>query len=150
VYIHLRKIEFKPQLLLAYQEPGKDLESKSDEEVVILPVDEKGIELKNRILKLMEEELLFEQPDLTLSDIAEKLATNSVVLSKAVNQQFGMNFNDFINQYRVNAVIERINDPKFKNQTLLAVAFDAGFNSKATFNRAFKKFTNKNPKEFLN
>ncbi|MFC5282715.1 helix-turn-helix domain-containing protein [Pedobacter alpinus] len=150
VYIHLRKIEFKPQLLLAYQETGKDLELKPDEEVVVLPVDEKGIELKNGILKLMEDELLFEQPDLTLSDIAEKLATNSVILSKAVNQQFGMNFNDFINQYRVNAVIERIKDPKFKNQTLLAIAFDAGFNSKATFNRAFKKFTNKNPKEYLN
>ena len=81
--------------------------------------------------------------------MALKLETNAVILSKVVNQQFNLNFNDYINQYRVNAVIERIANPKFKNQTLLAIAFDAGFNSKATFNRAFKKFTNKNPKDFL-
>lgn len=147
VYIHLRKIEFQPQLLSDFKHPETTI--KTNEEVAVLPVDEKDIQIKNNLLKLMEDELLFEQPDLTLTDIAKKLATNSVILSKVVNQQFSMNFNDFINQYRVNAIIERIKNPKFKNQTLLAIAFDAGFNSKATFNRAFKKFTNKNPKDFL-
>jgi YesN/AraC family two-component response regulator len=115
----------------------------------ILPDDEKLIHLKSKLKDLMEQELLFERSDLTLSDVALKLETNAVVLSKVVNQQFNLNFNDYVNQYRVTAVIERIANPQFKNQTLLAIAFDAGFNSKATFNRAFKKFTNKNPKDFL-
>ncbi len=54
-----------------------------------------------------------------------------------------------MNEYRVNEFIERIQLPENKHLTLLGIAFDAGFNSKATFNRAFKKFTGKSPKEFL-
>ncbi len=154
VYIHLRKIEFQPQLLLAFKDSETSLsikETKLEEtETTILPIDEKSIKLKKELILLMQEEMLFERSDLTLNEVAQKLHTNAVILSKVVNQQFALNFNDFINQYRVNAVINRIKDPKFKNQTLLAIAFDAGFNSKATFNRAFKKFTDKNPKEFLN
>lgn len=153
VYMHLRKIEFQPQLLLAFQDSNTNLESKElnklKNEPIILTIDLKSIQLKKELLLLIEKEALFERSDLTLNDVATKLKTNAVILSKVVNQQFALNFNDFINQYRVNAVIERIKDPKFKNQTLLAIAFDAGFNSKATFNRAFKKFTDKNPKDFL-
>ncbi|MEO5909968.1 MAG: AraC family transcriptional regulator [Pelobium sp.] len=150
VYMHLRKIEFQPQLLLAYQDAETSLNKEEPFEPTALPIDEKSLQLKKELIKLMEEEVLFERSDLTLNEVAQKLQTNTVILSKVVNQQFALNFNDFINQYRVNAVIERIKDPKFKNQTLLAIAFDAGFNSKATFNRAFKKFTDKNPKDFLN
>jgi AraC-like DNA-binding protein len=154
VYMYLRKIEFQPNLLLAYQDMNTNIASKefvSEENKPVIPsVDEKSIQLKKGLILLMEEETLFERSDLTLNEVAQKLQTNAVILSKVVNQQFALNFNDFINQYRVNAVIERIKDPKFKNQTLLAIAFDAGFNSKATFNRAFKKFTDKNPKDFLN
>ncbi len=153
VYMHLRKIEFQPQLLLAFQDSNINLSTKEITEEIneatIIPIDEKLTYLKNELLSLMDSESLFERSDLTLNEVAVKLKTNAVILSKVVNQQFALNFNDFINQYRVNAVIERIKDPRFKNQTLLAIAFDAGFNSKATFNRAFKKFTDKNPKDFL-
>lgn len=111
--------------------------------------EQKAESIKNELVALMETQLLFERPDLTLNEVAKKLNINAVLLSKVVNQQFNLNFNDYINQYRVNAVIKRLSIPAFKNQTLLAIAFDAGFNSKATFNRSFKKFTQKNPKDFL-
>lgn len=153
IHLPLRRIQFSPHSLAPYQLlADNDLDEEEDlvaVEVQVLPVDEKLIQLKNKLKDLMEEEVLFERSDLTLTDVALKLDTNAVILSKVVNQQFALNFNDYVNQYRVNAVIERIKDPKFKNQTLLAIAFDAGFNSKATFNRAFKKFTNKNPKDYL-
>ena len=142
----LRKIQFEPKLLF-------DFDTITQEDTVhkaLLQVpDQKADLIKNELVLLMETQLLFERPDLTLNEVAKKLGTNTVVLSRVVNQQFELNFNDYINQYRVNAVIKRIGLPEFKNQTLLAIAFDAGFNSKATFNRAFKKFTDKNPKEFL-
>ncbi len=154
VQLPLRKIQFSPQFLLAYLDAPKITDSISENPdlaatTAILPPDEKSISIKNKLIELMEKELLFERPDLTLTEVAQKLNTNTVVLSRVVNQQFALNFNDFINQYRVNAVIKRIADPKFKNQTLLAIAFDAGFNSKATFNRAFKKISGKNPKDYL-
>lgn len=104
---------------------------------------------KAKILKLMQDEKLYLQPELNLSDIANRLKTNISVLSGVVNNAFGKNFNDFVNEYRVKEFQERIILPENKNITLLGIAFDCGFNSKATFNRAFKKFTNKAPKDFL-
>ena len=142
----LRKIQFEPRLLFDLDTITQ--ESNLHKTLSQVP-DQKADLIKNELVLLMETQLLFERPDLTLNEVAKKLGTNTVVLSRVVNQQFELNFNDYINQYRVNAVIKRIALPEFKNQTLLAIAFDAGFNSKATFNRAFKKFTDKNPKEFL-
>ena len=104
---------------------------------------------KAKILKLMIEEKLYLQPELNLSDIANRLKTNISVLSGVVNNAFGKNFNDFVNEYRVKEFQELIQLPENKNITLLGIAFDCGFNSKATFNRAIKKFTGKSPKDFL-
>jgi YesN/AraC family two-component response regulator len=104
---------------------------------------------KVKILKLMQDEKLYLQPELNLSDIANRLKTNISVLSGVVNNAFGKNFNDFVNEYRVKEFQERILLPENKNITFLGIAFDCGFNSKATFNRSFKKFTGKAPKEFL-
>jgi len=149
--IPLHKIQFNPQLLHGFELDNQTNQKDATPSEIRISSsnDEKEIALKNALKVLMENELLFERSDLTLNEVAKKLNTNSVLLSRAVNQQFKLNFNDYVNQYRVHAVIERLSMPEFKNQTLLAIAFDAGFNSKATFNRAFKKFTGKNPKDFL-
>lgn len=104
---------------------------------------------KNKIETLITNEKLFQNPELTLTDLAKKLETNASVISKAINQGFGLNFNDFINQYRINAVKKAFEAGEHKKSTLLGIAFDCGFNSKATFNRAFKKNTGLSPKEFL-
>jgi AraC-like DNA-binding protein len=66
-----------------------------------------------------------------------------------INQGFQLNFNDFINQYRIEAVKDKLKAGEQKTQTLLGIAYDCGFNSKATFNRAFKKVTGLSPKQWL-
>ena len=71
------------------------------------------------------------------------------LLSAVINSGFSKNFNDFVNEFRVNVFKEKIKDPKLQHLTLLAIAFDCGFNSKATFNRSFKKATGLSPKEWL-
>ncbi|MFA8436978.1 MAG: helix-turn-helix domain-containing protein, partial [Marinifilaceae bacterium] len=65
-----------------------------------------------------------------------------------INQGHGLNFNDYINQFRVEEFKRLLQDPQFSKETLLAVAFEAGFNSKTTFNTAFKKFTGMTPSEY--
>ena len=104
---------------------------------------------KTKIENLILTEKLFQNPELSLSEIANKLKSNTNIISRAVNQGFNMNFNDFINNYRIEAVKEMFQKGEHKNSTLLGIAYDCGFNSKATFNRAFKKNTNLSPKEFL-
>lgn len=106
-------------------------------------------EWKTRIESLMRSEKLYENARLSLNDLATKLKTNPTMISKAINQSFQMNFNDYVNNYRVEEVKKLIEKGVHRQQTLLGIAYDAGFNSKTTFNRVFKKNTGKSPKEFL-
>ena len=103
---------------------------------------------KAKVLKLMQEDKLYLSPQLTLSELAARLKTNTSLLSAIINSGFGKNFNDFVNEFRVKEFQERICLPENKNITLLGIAFDSGFNSKATFNRAFRKMTGQSPKDF--
>ena len=87
--------------------------------------------------------------DLTLSRLASMVMLNSGLLSKVINVGYDLNFNDFINGYRIKEVISKIDNQQHKKVTLLGIALDSGFNSKATFNRAFKKQTGKTPLEYI-
>jgi AraC-like DNA-binding protein len=69
-------------------------------------------------------------------------------LSYVINTGFQKNFNDFVNAYRVADFQKKVNDPKLSHYTLLALAYECGFNSKSTFNRAVKKATGQLPSTF--
>ena len=70
-------------------------------------------------------------------------------MSRDINQGFQLNFNDFVNNYRIEAVKEKLEASEQKTQTLLGNAYDCGFNSKAPSSRAFKKAAGANPKEWM-
>lgn len=92
---------------------------------------------------------IFLNPKITLQETASQLGTNTSVLSKVINGGYGLNFNDFINKIRVEAVVERIQKGEHKLLTLNAIAEECGFSSKSTFNRAFKKFLKLSPSEYI-
>jgi AraC-like DNA-binding protein len=87
------------------------------------------------------------QPDLSLAELARRLGTNTSYLSRAVNEGLSMNFNGFINLMRAREVARRI-EAGDGNGDLLALALEAGFSSKATFNRAFRSAFGMSPSEF--
>ncbi|MFC4267842.1 helix-turn-helix domain-containing protein [Polaribacter marinivivus] len=127
-----------------YQESDEDHKTKQDN------TNLEEIEFwKDKILHLVERDKIFKNPTLTLSDLSKLLNTNTKTISKSINSGFDMNFNDFINHYRIEAVKEKLQKEEHKTSTLLGIAFDCGFNSKATFNRAFKKSTDLSPKDYL-
>ena len=104
---------------------------------------------KTRLTEMITKDRIYEDPELSLPELAQKMGTNVTVLSRVVNQGFGMNFNDFINLHRVRSVQALLRKGEHGRQTLLGIAFECGFNSKATFNRAFKKVTGKTPREWI-
>lgn len=104
---------------------------------------------KSRITELFEVEEAYQNPSLTLTNVAEQLSVNRNTVSKAINGAFNMNFNDFVNQKRAEAVIEKLKKGEHTHSTLVGIAYDCGFNSKTTFNRAFKKFTGVTPKQYI-
>lgn len=87
--------------------------------------------------------------ELTLGELALQLTLPAPLVSQAINAGLGKNFNDLINAYRVQEVCGRLNAGEHKFKTLLGVALECGFNSKATFNRSFKKVMGIAPKEWL-
>ena len=104
--------------------------------------------LKTNLQNLMKSEKPYLEPQLTLADLSKQVGMNTTVLSYVINQGFGKNFNDFVNEYRVEEIKDKLQNGTTNNLNLLGVAFESGFNSKATFNRAFKKITGVSPKEF--
>lgn len=156
VRIPLRHLLFEPGLLLTYKsaarlsappEPVEDIPYED-----LTPRQQQDPELtgwKTQLDKLLEEEELYKDPELTLTQLARKMKTNTSVLSKVVNQGYGMNFNDLINTFRVEAVLELLRRKEHLRQTYLGIALDCGFNSKATFNRAFRKHTGRNPRSWV-
>lgn len=86
--------------------------------------------------------------DITLPKLAAELNVSTHHLSQIINEVHGKNFFNFINEYRVNEVKRKIQDPAFDNYSLLGIAFESGFNSKSAFNRVFKNITGKTPSEY--
>ena len=113
------------------------------------PADELFLSWKEKLLQRIGQEKLYQDPDLTLTEVARKSGSNPSFISRVVNRGSGLNFNDFINRFRITAVKEMLQKGEHRKQTLLAIAYECGFNSKATFNRAFKKETGLSPREYL-
>lgn len=109
---------------------------------------EKLQESHQALLQLMDSEHLYQISDLTLAQLAERLRISSHNLSEVLNTQAGKNFFDFINHYRVEQVKKDLLAPAKRGYKLIALAFDAGFNSKSSFNTIFKKYTGMTPSQF--
>jgi AraC-like DNA-binding protein len=102
---------------------------------------------RERLLRLMADEQPWLEPELTLTELAQRLRTHPALLSKVINAGCGQNFNDFVNTYRVQEARRKLADPRFGHYSLVGVALESGFNSKSTFNRVFKKLLGQAPSE---
>jgi len=110
--------------------------------------DERKNELKELIVKLMEEEKIFLNNTLTIDLLSEKLSSNRTYVSNVINECFQMNFYTFVNKYRIEEAIKKLQDTSFKNYSIEGIAGLCGFTSRSSFNIAFKKFTGKTPSDY--
>lgn len=109
---------------------------------------EKGKTYYEKLLQVMEQKKLYTDSTLTLNKLAEQAGISAHNLSEVINLHSHLNFFDFINQYRVEMVKNELTNPQNKNLTFLAIALNAGFNSKSSFNTIFKKHTGMTPSEY--
>tara|TARA_Y100001980_G_C14556884_1_gene352297 strand:- start:5259 stop:7061 length:1803 start_codon:yes stop_codon:yes gene_type:complete len=140
----LVQVVFRRELLPPHREinlqitPSKALMSEAEIDMV-LEVSEKG----------MKEEKWFQNPSLTLRDLADKMNISSNKLSWLLNERIGQNFNEYINGFRLEDFKENALNPANSHLTLLAIAYESGFNSKTVFNVFFKKVEGMTPKAWL-
>ncbi len=106
-------------------------------------------DLLTNITAAMETDKHYLNPNFSLSDLAEMTNTPVAYVSSLLNNELNLSFNDFVNQYRVETVKEKLLTDAPDKYTLQYIAEEAGFNSKTTFYRAFQKFTGQSPSAYL-
>lgn len=105
-----------------------------------------------RYIKMIEEHMVNAKPyldrELTIFNLSDQLQIPRHFLSEVINEHMGKNFYNLVNDYRVEEVKKRLEDPRFKHLTILAVAYDSGFNAKSSFNTIFKEKSGMTPSEY--
>ena len=107
-------------------------------------------EYKEKLLTYLERDKPYSDNELKVQNLAERLGIASYQLSQVINTELQRNFYDLINSYRIEEAQRRLADPGNQHLTILAIAYDVGFNSKSAFNTAFKKYTNMTPSQYKN
>ncbi len=105
-------------------------------------------DILNNLTERMKRDRLFLDPQLTIDSLAETTGEKTYRISQALNRELGKSFNDYINEFRVAEVGRLLQSESHQHYTLLAIALEAGFNSKASFNRAVKKCTGLSPSQW--
>ena len=111
--------------------------------------DPKEIEdLKQKLQQAFEVDELYKEETITLREVAKRIDTTDKKLSELINTELQSNFYEYVNGFRVEAFKQRVQKGDAKDLTLLAIAYESGFNSKATFNRIFKQYTGLTPSQY--
>lgn len=100
------------------------------------------------LMTLMHEQKLYTDVELTLQNLSEKLGISAGYLSKIINQKEEKSFFEFVNEFRVQEVKEKLVDKEYEHYSILGIAMESGFKSKTTFNTVFKKFTGQTPSSY--
>jgi AraC-like DNA-binding protein/glycerol-3-phosphate acyltransferase PlsY len=111
--------------------------------------EEMAEEIYSKLNELMPNKNLYKQENLTLSELAKQLNVHPNHLSQVINEKEEKNFYNYINSLRIKEFIRLASQQKNEKFTLMSLAQDCGFNSKSTFNKHFKAYTQKTPSEFF-
>ena len=148
------KVLIPPFLLAQVGEPqGMDISKTEKPEKTKLAIayqyseSELG-ELEQSLNRIMKEQKPFLDENLSLNSLAALLSISDKKLSTLLNQRMQISFYDYVNGFRVDDVIDKLKNPSYDKFTLLAIAFESGFNSKTSFNRIFKKVTGVSPSQY--
>jgi len=108
-----------------------------------------SLELKENLLKLLNEDKVFLDNDLNLESLSFKLNTTRHNTSQVINEHFDMSFSELMNKYRINEAAEILRRDEYNNLSIIQVAYEVGFNNKVSFNKYFKKQLSLTPTQYI-
>jgi AraC-like DNA-binding protein len=103
---------------------------------------------EKKIVKVLEQEKLYLNPNLSLQQLADKSGVPGYALSFVLNEQLKTNFTGLINNYRINEAKKLLVDPAKSHLSIAGIAYECGFNTLSSFNSAFKKICGMTPSEY--
>jgi AraC-like DNA-binding protein len=137
----------KPAAVVTEKPAEQDLptEVNHEKQPDLTPEKQKQIE---KINHYMAEQKPFLNPELTLMDLSQNLNIPKHQITLLLNNHLGKNFFEYVNEFRIEETKKRMIDPQYEHLTLVAIAYECGFNSKSTFNTFFKNATGLTPTEW--
>ncbi len=126
----------------------KPIPVKCNPENSYLPEEDSGQELKKKLLSLFNENQIFKNPELKICDISQEIKADSSNITRLINDEFKVNFCDFVNLYRISTAKSMILNDSAKKLTLEGIAREAGFHSLESFIRVFKEYEGMSPVKF--
>jgi AraC-like DNA-binding protein len=104
--------------------------------------------LARRLQQVLEDERAFLESELSLAQLSERMGTAPYLVSELISRHYRASFFDTVNRLRVEEVKRRLTDPAHAHLNILGLAMDCGFNTKSSFNAAFRKHTGRTPSDF--
>lgn len=122
-----------------------------DQEPMSASSNKRNVEVNEKIQLLnhyMAEQEPFLNPSLTIHELSKQISMPTKEVSLLINHDLNQHFFDFVNGFRIRKAMDLLKDPGKKEFTVLEILYDVGFNSKSSFNTAFKKHTQLTPTEY--
>lgn len=143
------KIMISPFVFTALQQEEELLAESRIEKYKSSPLTQQDKEkMIARLQQFMQKEQPWLNPAITIGELAKSTGIQARYLSQVINEHYNENFYDFINRYRVEETKKRILNSTDDKETIAEIMYQAGFNSKSSFNNAFKKITGQTPGQF--
>ncbi len=126
------------------------LENQLEEKDLDIEFEEINTEdkLKTNLIDLFEKSKIYIHPDLQITTVSESIGTNHTYISRIINEEFDMNFNEFVNKYRINEAKQLLCCKSHSAYTMVYIAEKSGFGSVASFSRVFKEFEGVTPGKY--
>lgn len=121
----------------------------SDKPAPTHPAESPGSAIEQRLWRLMNQERIFLDPELTLADFVQRMHAPERAVRSLINHKLGFDhFRTFLNHHRVAEACRLLDDPARRDDKLIAIALDSGFASLPSFNRAFKTIQRQSPSAY--
>lgn len=108
-----------------------------------------SLEMKQKLLDIMQREKPYLNHELRLDDVSRLMNLSRNHTSQIINEHFNLSFFDFVNRYRIMEAKKLLMQNGQHRLTMTQIAYDVGFNNRASFYKAFKKFTDSNPSDYV-
>ncbi|GAB4281315.1 MAG: hypothetical protein Kow0068_05760 [Marinilabiliales bacterium] len=147
-YFGVKQSDIYAQTIIAEEKENENYNNESKDEKRLLLSNQKSQELLIKITDYMQKEKAYQNPELSIFNLADALNINKTYISYVINNYFQENFNSFINRYRIEEAKKILLNKDYANYTIEAIANMVGFHSKSSFNSAFKKYTGTTPSSY--
>ncbi len=142
------KALYQPNLFRGIEQNTERLSKKTEGKIITAEINIEDARKVKLLEQFMNEKEPFLDSDLTIQKLAKQIDYTPKELSTLINHIIGKHFFDFVNEYRILKAMLILKNPLHKNLTILEILYEVGFNSKSSFNTAFKKYSNLTPIEY--